>query len=107
MLNGTYYMRQVFFYYVPGQTNDLGETINIQGNLYFSGDGLYAFTGRSSTPPSVPRRQTFTTTGTYTISASGEGYITAVDQQFPNDRITGLVSQGVFIGKQRRQCRGL
>ena len=32
-LYGTYYMRQVFYYYVPGQTNLLGETINIQGNI--------------------------------------------------------------------------
>ena len=43
LLYGTYYMRQVFYYYVPGQTNDLGQTINIQGNISFSGYGTYTF----------------------------------------------------------------
>jgi uncharacterized protein (TIGR03437 family) len=106
MLYGTYYMRQVFYYYVPGQTNDLGDTINIQGNINFSGYGTYTFTGSvldnalSSTP------QAFTTTGTYTIAASGEGYISAVDQEFPNDTISGLVAHDIFIGSSTDNLEG-
>jgi len=106
MLYGTYYMRQVFYYYVPGQTNDLGDTINIQGNINFSGAGTYTFSGSvldnavSSTP------QAFSTTGTYTISASGEGYISAVDQEFPNDRISGLVAHDIFIGSSTDNLEG-
>jgi uncharacterized protein (TIGR03437 family) len=107
MLYGTYYMRQVFYYYVPGQTNDLGATINIQGNLYFTGAGRYTFTGSvlDSTVSST-KVETFTTIGTYTISASGEGFISAVDQQFPNDQINGLVSHGVFIGSSTDNAEG-
>ncbi len=37
--------------------------------------------------------------GSYVIASSGEGYLTAVNPDFPNDQIVGLVSQGgVFIG---------
>src|SRR5271156_2118019 len=45
LLNGAYYMRQVFYYYVPGQTNDLGATINVQGIITFNGTGSYTFSG--------------------------------------------------------------
>ncbi len=99
MLYGTYYMRQVFYYYVPGQTNDLGDTINIQGNISFSGYGTYTFTGSVlDSAVSSTKAETFTQNGTYVISASGEGYISAVDQEFPNDRISGLVAHDIFIG---------
>ncbi|MGB6941991.1 MAG: hypothetical protein WBE37_06330 [Bryobacteraceae bacterium] len=99
MLYGTYYMRQVFYYYVPGQTNDLGDTINIQGNISFSGDGTYTFTGSVlDYAVSSTKAETFTQNGTYVISASGEGYISAVDQEFPSDKISGLVSHDIFIG---------
>jgi uncharacterized protein (TIGR03437 family) len=98
LLYGTYYMRQVFYYYVPGQTNDLGETINIQGNISFSGYGTYTFTGSVFNSAIGGKPQTFTQNGTYTIAASGEGYISAVDQEFPNDKISGLISHDVFIG---------
>jgi uncharacterized protein (TIGR03437 family) len=106
LLYGTYYMRQVFYYYVPGQTNDLGDTINIQGNINFSGYGTYTFSGSvldnalSSTP------QLFTTNGTYSIAASGEGFISAVDQEFPNDRISGLVAHDIFIGSSADNLEG-
>ncbi len=98
MLYGTYYMRQVFYYYLPGQTNDLGDTINVQGNISFSGYGTYTFTGSVLDSAASSTAQTFTQNGTYVIAASGEGYISAVDQTFPNDRISGLVSHDIFIG---------
>ncbi len=105
-LYGTYYMRQVFYYYVPGQTNDLGVTINIQGNIYFSGDGRYSFSGSVYDPTVSPKVELFTTIGTYTISASGQGYIQAVNQEFANDQILGMVSQGVFIGSSTDNAEG-
>jgi uncharacterized protein (TIGR03437 family) len=107
MLYGTYYMRQVFYYYVPGQTNDLGVTINIQGNISFSGFGTYTFTGSVlDSSVSSTKVETFTTNGTYSIAASGEGFISAVDQEFPNDRISGLVSHDVFIGSSSDNAAG-
>ena len=107
MLNGAYYMRQVFYYYVPGQTNDLGETINIQGTITFSGSGTYTFNGSVlDSAVSSTKAELFTTIGTYVISASGEGYISAIDQEFPNDRISGLVSHGVFIGSSTDNAEG-
>jgi uncharacterized protein (TIGR03437 family) len=106
LLYGTYYMRQVFYYYVPGQTNDLGDTINIQGNISFSGFGTYTFSGSVLDNAVSATPQLFTTTGTYTISASGEGFISAVDQEFPNDTISGLVSHDIFIGSSTDNLEG-
>ena len=107
LLNGAYYMRQVFYYYVPGQTNDLGATINVQGTITFSGTGSYTFTGSVlDTQVSSTKAELFTTTGTYVIAASGEGYISAIDQEFPSDRISGLVSHGVFIGSSTDNAEG-
>ncbi len=106
MLYGTYYMRQVFYYYVPGQTNDLGDTINIQGNINFSGYGTYTFSGSVLDNAVSATPQLFTTNGTYTISASGEGFISAVDQEFPNDTISGLVAHDIFIGSSADNLEG-
>jgi uncharacterized protein (TIGR03437 family) len=107
LLNGAYYMRQVFYYYVPGQTNDLGATINVQGIITFSGTGSYAFTGSVlDSQVSSTKVELFSTTGTYVIAASGEGYISAVDEQFASDRISGLVSHGVFIGSSTDNAEG-
>ena len=99
MLNGTYYMRQVFYYYAPGQVNDLSATINIQGTISFSGLGSYTFSGTILDNTQVPLQvTTFNASGDYVISGSGEGYISAVDQSFPGDQIIGTVSHGVFVG---------
>jgi uncharacterized protein (TIGR03437 family) len=95
-LNGAYYFRQVFYF------SQTGDAINVQGTITFNGSGAYTVTNASlldnATGSATP--VTFTnTTGTYAIAASGEGFITAVNPDFPNDQIVGLVSQGgVFIG---------
>lgn len=106
-LNGNYYVRQVF-YFVGDQAGDLGEAINIQGEIAFNGAGGYTFNGtlldsatNSSTPTMVTNK-----TGTYVISASGQGYISAIDSAFPNDQILGLVSHGVFIGSSTENGNG-
>ena len=106
LLNGAYYMRQVFYYYVPGQTNDLGDTINVQGTITFNGTGGYTFTGSVLDTAVSSKAELFTTTGTYVIAASGEGYISAIDEEFPSDRISGLVSHGVFIGSSTDNAEG-
>ena len=40
------------------------------------------------------------------VSASGEGYISAVNPDFPSDQIIGLVSHGVFIGSSTENGNG-
>jgi uncharacterized protein (TIGR03437 family) len=96
LLNGTYYMRQVI-YFVSQET--IAETMNVQGTITFDGNGGYSFNGSLVSTASTPPAQSLVTSGSYVISASGEGYISTVNSSsFPTDRIVGLVSHGVFIG---------
>ena len=73
-LNGAYYMRQVF-YFVSDDAGDLGEAMNVQGEITFNGAGGYTFTGSlldsasgSSTPVAVNAA-----TGTYVVSGQRRG----------------------------------
>jgi len=95
LLNGTYYMRQVFYVVTSGA---ISENLSIEGNITFSGRGSYNFTGSVQNSSSSPAMTALTTSGTYQLSASGEGYISALDTSFSSDRIIGLVSNGIFIG---------
>jgi uncharacterized protein (TIGR03437 family) len=104
MLNGTYYFRQVMY----NETS--GDDVNIVGNITFNGAGSYTLSnatlldaGSGSTTP-VP----LTGGGGYSISASGEGFITALDSaDFPNDKVIGLVSHnGIFIGSTTETTTG-
>jgi uncharacterized protein (TIGR03437 family) len=106
-LSGAYYMRQVF-YFISDDAGDLGRAMNVQGEITFSGTGTYTFTGSvldsesgSATPVTVTNE-----TGTYAISASGEGIISAVNPDFPSDTIIGLVAHGVFIGSSTENGNG-
>src|ERR1700733_12262010 len=106
-LNGAYYLRQVF-YFVTDDQGDLGEAMNVQGEITFSGNGTYSFTGTlldSSSGSATPVAVT-ALTGTYVVSASGEGIISAVNPDFPSDQIIGLVSHGVFIGSSTENGNG-
>jgi uncharacterized protein (TIGR03437 family) len=103
MLNGTYYFRQVLYF------GGSGDAANIVGNIVFNGAGSYTLSNAtlldmgsgSATPVSISGG------GNYFVSASGEGFITALDSgDFPNDRIIGLVSHGVFIGSSTETTNG-
>jgi uncharacterized protein (TIGR03437 family) len=105
-LNGAYYMRQVF-YFVSDQEGDLGDATNIQGEITFSGSGTYTFSGTLLDYASGAAAPTsFTATGTYVVSASGEGYISSVNPSYPSDHIIGLVSHSVFIGSSTENGNG-
>src|ERR1039457_5221739 len=99
MLNGTYYFRQVIYVLADG-AGDLGEAISLYGNIKFDGNGNYALTSGlwlafDSSPPSG-QPVTGSTTGTYSISASGYGFIS---NPYTGDNTYGLVSQqGIFVG---------
>src|ERR1022692_1978656 len=97
MLSGTYYFRQVI-YIIGDQYGDLGEAISLYGNITFDGNGGYTLTSGQwlAFDSSVGTAQTGNATGTYSISASGYGF---VSNPYTGDSIYGLVSQqGVFVG---------
>jgi len=105
-LNGAYYTRQVF-YFVADQAGDLGEAVSIQGIITFNGSGSYSFSGSildSATNSTTPK--TYTATGTYVISASGEGYISGLNPNYTADSIVGLVSHSIFIGSSTENSTG-
>ena len=110
-LNGAYYMRQVF-YFVSDQAGDLGEAVNIQGTITFNGGGAYSFSGSILDTAASSTPVTFTTSGSYVISASGEGYISGVNPNYATDQIIGLVSHvtstapGIFIGSTTENSTG-
>lgn len=101
MMSGTYYFREVA--YVLGDAyGDLQEAVSIYGNITFDGNGNYSMSGAAVDSNSigftgVPVAQTFSSLkGTYTIGASGYGYLSS---QLVNGSIYGLVSQqGYFVG---------
>ena len=108
MLNGAYYVRQVI-YQVNQTDGSLNDAASVYGNITFDGGGHWSFSGwsldaaASSTTP-----QQFTSSGTYVISASGMGYITAINPNLVNatDQIIGLVSHGIFIGSTTQNTEG-
>src|SRR5271170_8076443 len=111
MLNGAYYMREVF--YVPQQSQapigTVGEAINIQGTITFDGNGNWSFSGSllDSGNGTITPTTGLTTTGTYAISASGMGYITAINAELSaSDLIVGLVSHGIFMGSATGNTAG-
>lgn len=98
MLNGTYYFRHVFWF-LGDDYGDLGEGVSVYGTITFnSSAGTYQImpaqaidTNSSATTP-----QNFTGSGSYSISASGYGFMDS--EYVSGDSIYGLVSNGVFIG---------
>jgi uncharacterized protein (TIGR03437 family) len=111
LLNGTYYVRQVIYLIQDSQApaGSVGEAVNLQGTITFDGNGNYSFSG-SYLDASVGTVVTgVTNTGTYVISASGLGYISAVLGNIEvdsTDQIVGLVSHGIFIGSSTENAEG-
>jgi uncharacterized protein (TIGR03437 family) len=99
LLNGAYYLRQVF-YFANSATGAVGRKINIQGTMTFLGNGGYKFSGTilDAAAASFPTPQPLSVSGAYAMSASGFGYMDAIDPEFKGDDICGLVSQGILIG---------
>ncbi len=106
MLNGTYYMRQVF-YVLASESNAIVENVTILGNITFDGAGGYTFNGTVVNNTSNPVSNPLTSSGDYSVSGSGEGYIGAIDTSFSIDQIIGTVSHGVFIGSTTETGSGL
>ncbi len=105
MLSGTYYFRQVI-YVVGDQYGDLGEAVSLYGNISFDGNGNYTLTsGQWYVYDSSQGYGTFPISGTYSISASGYGFISS--PYVTGDSIYGLVSeQGIFVGSSTDNAYG-
>ncbi|HEV2447019.1 MAG TPA: IPT/TIG domain-containing protein [Candidatus Sulfopaludibacter sp.] len=95
MLNGTYYFRQVL-YVVGDNYGDLNDAVAMYDQVAFDGNGHYTMTGVHEAD-AQGYLQTNNFSGTYSISASGYGFIS--NPLSTGDYIYGLVSQsGVFVG---------
>jgi len=95
LLQGTYYFREVIW--VIGDTSgDLGRAISTYGNISFDGNGNYNITNTQVFDSNNGAPQTYATTGTYSISASGFGFLSHPIST--GDFVYGLVSHGIFIG---------
>ena len=95
MLNGTCYFREVF-YIVGDGYGDLTRAIALYGNVSFNGAGSYTMTATVADSNSS-YLQNASLSGTYSISASGYGFIS--NPLSTGDYIYGLVSgQGIFVG---------
>ncbi|HYL75549.1 MAG TPA: IPT/TIG domain-containing protein [Bryobacteraceae bacterium] len=94
LLVGTFYFRQVLWL-VGFNDGSLGAAIALYGTIGFDGQGNYSmsFQDVDSRAAFV---QTFNATGTYSISASGYGFISSPFSD--GGSVYGLVSNGVFIG---------
>jgi uncharacterized protein (TIGR03437 family) len=97
MLNGAYYVRQVLWQ-IGDSSGDLGDAAAVYGEIVFDGNGHYSFSGQVMDPGVAATPQpSGTIIGTYTISASGYGFMDNL--LITGEIIYGLVSaQGIFIG---------
>jgi uncharacterized protein (TIGR03437 family) len=104
MLNGNYYFRQVIYPLSSAGNGSLSEAYALYGIISFSGTGTYSM---NATLLDVAARQiqTGTLTGTYTIAASGQGFLSS--PLYKGDFVFGLVSsQGVFVGSTTENITG-
>ena len=94
LLNGTYYFRNVV-YLIGDNSGNLSRAIALYGQITFSGSGTYSINAVMNDSNSQSL-QNYTTTGTYSISASGYGFIS--HPLSSGSSIYGSVANDVFIG---------
>ena len=108
-LSGTYYFREVL-YPIGDQAGDLSDAVSLYGGITFNGSGGYSISGTQAVLYDAAQGSTttFTSTGTYTIGASGHGFI-----NFSNSllnvsyTIRVLVSNGLLIGSSTDNSYGV
>jgi len=94
MLKGTYYFREIYYFLDPNSGN-VAESAVAYNTITFDGNGNY--TGSATIVDSSQGAGTSAIKGTYSIAASGYGFI--ADPLISGDTIYGLVSQqGIFVG---------
>jgi uncharacterized protein (TIGR03437 family) len=118
MLKGTYYFRHVYYFLDGNHLNGtLADAATVYGNITFNGGtpGTYSMTLTLVEAAASGQPQRGTTSGTYSISASGYGFISnplftggiTGTVTVPGDLIYGLVNaQGIFVGGDTENANG-
>ncbi len=94
-LKGSYYFREVAWI-VGDNAGNLNEAISIYGGINFDGNGNFTLSGAQVFDSSNGKQQAYQFNGTYSISASGYGFLSSPISQ--GESVYGLVANGVFIG---------
>jgi uncharacterized protein (TIGR03437 family) len=106
MLNGTYYFRHVLYQLSNAGTGALYDEVSLYGTMTFSGNapGTYTMTA-SLMDVQAQQLQHGTVSGTYSIAASGQGFLS--NPLSTGDSIYGLVNaQGIFVGSSTENLNG-
>jgi len=100
LLSGTYYFRQVMWLGGYNSASALHEAIAVYGSIVFGGNGTYTATAKAA-DAAGSAVSSIAGSGTYTIGASGYGYMSTplqfVDSKFEGDEITLLVSPSKVV----------
>lgn len=104
LLNGTYYFRQVIY---QSSSGGLSGAYSYYGNISFNGSGTYSITSGTfveytSEGPEV--NTAATTTGSYSVSSSGYGFMASPVISGVN--IVFLVSDGILVGSETENTSG-
>ena len=104
MLNGTYYFRQVLYQLSNAGTGGLYDEVSLYGTVTFNGAGTYSMSC-TIVDLYAQQMQSGTTSGTYSIAASGHGFLS--NPLSTGDSIYGLVNaQGIFVGSSTENTVG-
>jgi uncharacterized protein (TIGR03437 family) len=104
MLTGTYYFRQVF-YLVGYDSGELSEATAVYGTIAFSGSGTYTANITVFDSGNEEPQTTTVTGGTYSIAASGYGFLS--NPIVSGDSVYGLVNgSGIFAGSDTETADG-
>jgi uncharacterized protein (TIGR03437 family) len=112
LLKGNYYVRHVIWAASDADA-DLADGLSVYGEITFDGNGNYTFNG-TLVDGAAEQLYTYTSiTGTYTIAASGYGFMDNVFNSYltsvyggSNETVFGLVSNGIFIGSSTENLSG-
>ncbi len=111
MLNGTYYFRHVT-YVLDGNSGDgtLADAATLYGTVSFDGAGKYSMSVTLA-DAQAGQLQKGNASGTYSIAASGEGFLSnplfTGTSTTAGDLIFGLVNaQGIFVGSSTENLNG-
>src|SRR5258708_1596793 len=95
LLKGTYYFREVIWV-VGDNAGNFSDVLALYGNITFDGNGGYTISNTQVLDGSAGTIRPLSTSGTYSISASGLGFLSHPIST--GDSVYGLVSRGIFIG---------
>jgi hypothetical protein len=101
LLQGTYYFREVIW--IVGDTSgNFSDALALYGNIIFDGNGGYTLSNSQVLDGAAGTLQTLSKTGTYSISASGYGFLSHPIST--GDSVYGLVSRGIARSREPTRC---